>query len=146
MKKTHKRLKKTKTVTPKNGIMTLTDEKPKSKAKTIKGYIYRSGNDYMVLNSEKGYIKNAKYMQGYLETEHTQMTNLFFMEPNTMAIAQNQVNQFAKTFKLAYGKVVYDELPSSNNVSVAVGTITNENLGKLPNIRIYKIYYQVISR
>ena len=85
-------------------------------------------------------------MQDYLETEHTQMTNLFFMEPNTMAIAQNQVNQFAKTFKLAYGKAVYDELPSSNNVSVAVGTITNENLGKLPNIRIYKIYYQVISK
>ncbi|WP_413523862.1 hypothetical protein [Latilactobacillus curvatus] len=144
--KNTQKIEKTKTVTPKNGIMTLTDEKPKSEAKTVKGYIYRSGNDYVVLNSEKGYIKNAKYMQDYLETEHTQMTNLFFMEPNTMAIAQNQVNQFAKTFKLAYGKAVYDELPSSNNVSVAVGTITNENLGKLPNIRIYKIYYQVISK
>ncbi|MCT3529595.1 hypothetical protein EFR49_08765, partial [Latilactobacillus curvatus] len=53
--KNTQKIEKTKTVTPKNGIMTLTDEKSKSKAKTIKGYIYRSGNDYMVLNSEKGY-------------------------------------------------------------------------------------------
>ncbi|SMH68565.1 conserved exported hypothetical protein [Latilactobacillus curvatus] len=128
---------------PKHGTIRLTTA-THSNQKKVSGYIYRVGNDYLVLNSEKGFIKDATAMKHYLEGGKEQTTNTYFGQPNVFAIAKDQVGKHAKLFKLAYGTVTYEELPENDRAYVSFAIITDKNIDELPKIKIDQIVYQVI--
>lgn len=136
---------RTKKVTslPKHGTMKLTTA-THSDQKKISGYIYRVGNDYLVLNSAKGFIKDATAMKHYLKFGKEQVTNAYFGQPNVFAIAKKQVGKHAQLFKLAYGTVIYETLPENDRADISFSIITDKNIDELPKIKIDQIDYQVI--
>ena len=136
-------VKKTQPKQPKDGLLKF--NAATAATKTVEGYIYRHNDDYVVINAERGFLKDAQATQFYIKLGIPQAFNLYFVEPNTLALAQNQVKNQHKTFKLAYGTVAYEELPENDQLGILGGTASWETIDDWPKIKLNQIQYHVIT-